>query len=128
MQCFVLQDWITIRGASQASPVAIPQAEQGWLDLTPFQDVFFWLEVRQVLGSTPTITFETSPTADETLFRPIVGAVTVQAGPNPVIVKAPMSTALVPVARFVRWKLLGPVSTLWDVTFRVVIAANSPGM
>lgn len=128
MHSFILQDWITIRGASQNPAVAIPQTEQGWLDLAPYQDVFFWLDVREVTGSTPTITFETSPTSDDSFFQPIVAAISMQAGSAPTIVKAPMSTAQTPVARFVRWKLLGPVSTLWDVTFRVIVAANSPGM
>ena len=128
MHTFILQDWITIRGQSLASPPPIAQTEHEWLDLTPFQDVFFWLDVREVLGSTPTITFETSPTADESLFQPILAARQMSAGASPTVIPAPMSIASVPVARFVRWKVQGPASTLWDVTFRVIVAANSPGM
>jgi hypothetical protein len=46
---------------------------------------------------------------------------------TPAIVKLPMLTATVPLARFLRWRLTGPATT-WDVTMRIVIAANSPGM
>ena len=126
MHCAVLQDWITIRGQSQSPAVPIPQSEVGWLDLSPYQDVFFWLDVREVTGSTPTMTFETSPAADDNLFQQMVSPVSVQVGTT--VVRAPMTTATTPIARYLRWKLTGPVSTLWDVTFRVLVAANSPGM
>jgi hypothetical protein len=36
------------------------------------------------------------------------------------------ATTTVPVARYVRWQIVG--TTTWDATFRIALAANSPGM
>jgi hypothetical protein len=130
MHTFVLQDWTTIRGASG---VIISQSEKGWLDLSPFQDLFAWVDVRELTGSPVTLFFDTSPTEDENFFVSMSGATGVTGGalaittPAPAIVKLPMLTATVPLARFLRWRLTGPAST-WDVTMRIVVAANSPGM
>jgi hypothetical protein len=128
MHTYVLQDWTTIRGTGTAT--SITQGEQGWLELTPFQDVFFWIDVREASGMTVTIDFQTSPNEDETLFTPIVtmpaATLTLIVG-TLTLVKAPMLSALVPVARFLRWNLTG-TGTPWDATFRVVVAANSPGL
>lgn len=139
MHTFVLQDWITIRGQSGTQGQTITQSQQDWLDLSPFQDVFFWVIVTE---TTPTgasnglnLIFETSPTDDEALFQSLLGGgatptpaiSNIQASPTPTIIKLPMLSATVPLARYLRWKLTGPAST-WDVTMRIVVAANSPGM
>jgi hypothetical protein len=125
MHAFILQDWITIRGASTVA--TITQGEDSWLDLTAYQDLVFWIDCREFTGTTPTITFQTSPTKDETLFTAIATATTLAASSTPVIVKALLASATVPIARYLRWQLNGPAST-WDATFRVLVAANSPGM
>jgi len=127
MHAFILQDWITIRGASTVPTVT--QGEDSWLDLTAYQDLVFWVDVREVTGTTVTIAFQTSPTKDETLFTAMVAATTITASSSPVVVKATLAGAStnVPVARYVRWQLVGP-SALWDASFRVMVAANSPGM
>jgi hypothetical protein len=62
MHTFTLQDWTCIRGAE-----TVTQAEPEWLDLEGYQDVFFWLQASSANG-TPTITFQTSPTLDDSLF------------------------------------------------------------
>jgi hypothetical protein len=126
MHAFILQDWITIRGAV----TTVTQGEDAWLDLTAYQDVVFWLDCREVSGSTtPTITFQTAPTKDESLFTAMATASTLSTTTNPTIVKTTLSGAstLTPIARYLRWQLLGPSGT-WDATFRVLVAANSPGM
>jgi len=129
MHTFVLQDWTTIRGTSNNT---IAQGEKGWLDLSPFQDLFAWVDVRE-LTSTPSLFFDTSPTEDENFFVSMTGATNVTGGSSlvvatsPAIVKLPMLTATVPLARYLRWRLVGPAAA-WDVTMRIVVAANSPGM
>jgi hypothetical protein len=122
MHAFVLQDWTTIRGGSTVT--TITQGEAGWLDLTAYQDLVFWLDVREASG-TPSITFQTSPTKDESLFTQMVTSTALSASSTPVVVKALLSGASNPVARYVRWQLNG--TPTWDATFRVLVAANSPG-
>ncbi len=45
MHALVLQDWTTIRGSSTNT---VTQGADQWLDMTAFQDVQFWLDVREV--------------------------------------------------------------------------------
>jgi hypothetical protein len=132
MHTFVLQDWTTVRGTSGTYGQSIVQSERDWLDLSPFQDLFAWVDVRELTGSPINLFFDTSPTEDESFFVSMTGATGVTGGAltvssTPAIVKLPMLTATVPLARFLRWRLTGPATT-WDVTMRIVIAANSPGM
>ena len=125
MHTFILQDYTTIKGPASTN---VTQNESGWLDLTPYQDLIFWTDVRQVTGGTVTFNFQTAPSKDESLFTNIItgigiAAATVRAGQD----KALMSSSTVPVARFLRWNLTGAPSA-WDITFRIYVAANSPGM
>jgi hypothetical protein len=126
MHGFVLQDWNTIRGA--ASVATIVQNEDGWLDLTPYQDVLFWVDCKAVTGTTVQIQFQTSPTKDDSLFTAIVSAQTfVTSGPQ-VYQSVLSKTTGVPLARYLRWVITSAATGTWDATFRVSIAANSPGM
>lgn len=124
MHSFVLQDWTTIRGASGVT--AVTQAEVGWLDLSPFQDVVFWIDVKESTNS-PTLNLQTSPTADEGLFQAMTTGLVMTASNTPVVVSVLMLGALTPVARFVRWQITSATGP-WDATFRIVLVANSPGM
>ena len=45
MHGILLQDWITLRGSTAD---AVTQGEDGYLDMTPYQDVVTWLDVREV--------------------------------------------------------------------------------
>jgi hypothetical protein len=122
MHAFILQDWTTIRGGV----TTVTQGESEWLDLTAYQDVVFWVDCREASGS-PSIQFQTSPTKDDSLFMNMMSSATsLTAATAPVIVKATLSAATNPLARFVRWSITGTVT--WDATFRVLVAANSPGM
>jgi hypothetical protein len=42
MDSFILQDRTTVRGSTG---VTITQGEHEWLDLSPYEDVVFWLLV-----------------------------------------------------------------------------------
>lgn len=124
MHTFILQDWTTVRGANNT----VIQSESEWLDLTPYQDVVFWIDVREVVG-TVTLTLQTSPTKDEVFFlTPATGltqVTPVAAGtlaPRPVLI-----SAATPLARYVRWHLTSVTAT-WDVTFRIIVSANAPGL
>lgn len=121
MHSFVLQDWLTIRGGA----TQVTQPEHEWMDLEAYQDVTLWLQVSEVTGS-PTCTYQTAPTADDSLFQAMATAVTLTAATAPVVTQVLMLNATTPLARFVRWQLNG--TGTWDVTFRIMAAANAPGM
>lgn len=85
-------------------------------------------------GGTLTLNLETAPLKDETLFTAMVG----QAGSCAIPVTAAFMTpkifpvvliqtsSTVPLARYVRWHVSasGSFSAAWDMTFRVLVAAN----
>lgn len=127
MHSFVLQDWTTIRGAASTNVI---QSESAYLDLSSYQDVILWVDCREFTGSTPAISFQTAPTKDETLF--LAGTIS---GPNNFttagvqLYKVILSSvgAGVPLSRWLRWYITGAAAA-WDATFRVLVAANSPGM
>jgi hypothetical protein len=126
MHAFILQDWNTIRGASTVTTVI--QSEDNWLDLTPYQDVMFWVDCRALTGTTVQIQFQTSPTKDDTLFTAVVAAQTFLTSGVQVYQSILSKTTGIPLARYVRWVVTSNVTVTWDATFRVLVAANAPGM
>ena len=127
MHSFILQDWLTIRGVAATPGQIITQGESGWLDLAPYQDVSFYLDVREFSGATPTIVFQTAPIKEDGLFQNMLGAINLTLTPaNPY--RVPITTASCPVARYVRWQLQGPSGGAWDTTFRVLLAADALGL
>src|SRR5260370_42655114 len=70
MYAFLMQDWITIRAA--ASFNVINQSENCYLDLSGFQDLVVWTEVKGITsgGGTPTIMYQTAPSKDDSFFVP----------------------------------------------------------
>jgi hypothetical protein len=125
MRAFVLQDWVTIRGATTISTVV--QNESQYLSLDAYQDVVFWLQVSEVTGSV-TLNYETAPIKDETLFTPMaaLGGVAVAMTPpkvTPILMSQFGSGSPPPLSRWVRWHLVGPAAS-WDISFRILVAAN----
>jgi len=127
MHAYILQDWTTIRGAT--SVTTITQEEDGWLDLSPYQDVVFWVDAKSSTN-TPTITFQTSPSKDDSMFQALIAGYAVPTGGvlTPAVLSAFMVSATVPLARYVRWQLTASTSGTWDASFRVLVSANAPGM
>src|SRR5262245_25339108 len=104
MHSFLLQDLTTIRGTANNTVI---QGEDGWLDLSAYQDLVFWVDVRNITGVTVTILFMTSPTKDDALFTNIIGAFTLTSGTvTQKLALMSGGSTLVPVARFVRWQLV----------------------
>jgi hypothetical protein len=117
MRTFILQEIITVRGGTGAGTVTQP--ESGWVDLSELQDIVAWLDVREASGS-PTIAIQTSPTKDDSLFATMVSqAISVGMWQLKVL----LSSASVPLARYVRWQITG--TPTWDATFRVYVAASA---
>ncbi|CAN5425315.1 hypothetical protein BH09MYX1_BH09MYX1_58470 [soil metagenome] len=128
MQPIIMQDWITIRGTGTATTVTMSQSD--WILTAPFQDITFYLDVREVTGTAVSITYETCPSRDDNLFRNIGSAVVPISGAAVTVTSYTLAAAMIPVSHWTRWKLTGtgvgsPVA--WDVTFRVMAAGNSVG-
>jgi hypothetical protein len=115
-QC--LQDWITLSAAQIVH--SLPQSVHEYLDICQHEDLVFYLNVTNVVG-TPTLSYETSPTREETTFLPMLAPIALAAGPVRVD-RAAFATAAVPPARFVRWRIAGN-NAAWSATFRIWVAA-----
>jgi hypothetical protein len=127
MYSFMLTNWITMRGATTVT--SITQSQSGWLDLTGFQDVVAWLDVREANangGTNVTMTYQTCPTADEVMFAAVTAAFNITSG---TVTVTPMlkETTSVPLGRWLRWQLgvTGTPTGPWDASFRIWIAANA---
>jgi hypothetical protein len=125
MYGFVLQDWITVRGGSIAD---IIQGESTWMGFSSFQDIVIWLDVREMTtpGTSLTWFYETSPSKDNNLFSTMASTVVSTLTPGvQTIQKVILSSASVPLATWVRWRLSpSGATTPWDATFRILVAAN----
>ena len=106
MQPIIMQDWITIRGAA-SSTVIMSQAD--WILTAPFQDIAFYLDVREVTGTTPAISFETAPARDEVLFKNL-GAAAINLAAGLTVTSFTLANATVPVSHWTRWKIVGPAA------------------
>ena len=132
MYTYLLADWTTVRGTGN-NGVALP-SEADWMSFQPYQDVIFWLDVRSVTaaGTTVTLEYQTAPAKEEALFRAMGTALSITAATTtPTVTPYILSTnPTVPLARFVRWKLLftGTASGEWGACFRIHCAANAVGV
>lgn len=129
MRSVLLQDWITIRGFG-ATPVV--QSFADWLDLPGFADAVFWIEVKEVTnpsGGTVSLALETAPEALESVFAPIDTVSVLAVTTTPLVRKVFLNATYgVPLARFLRWKLVGSnANGPWDATFRVYVTLG-PGV
>jgi hypothetical protein len=128
MRAFVLQDWVTIRGATAVTSVIQNEASYGQLDA--YQDAIFWLQVAEVTvpgTGTLTLNYETAPIKDESLFASMatVGITTTTMTPPKISSVILSQNPAVPLSRWVRWHLVtASASAAWDVTFRVLLVAN----
>jgi hypothetical protein len=130
MRQILMQDWITIRGVAAGNPVA--QDPSQWLNTSPYQDMTFVVDVREIspAGAGCTLVLETAPIRDETLFQ--TGVIkslsnslgTLGVGLNNVtslLVGAPN----IPIAHWTRWRLLAAAGGVWDITFRIWASGNT---
>jgi len=128
MYSFLLQDWITIRRAS--SGTSVTQSEDCWLDLTGFQDIVAWLDVKSFTasGATVQVAYQSATTKDEAFFLGLTSPIVItQTGLNVTAIRK--DTTATPLARWLRWQLSisGSPTATWDATFRIFISANCIG-
>jgi hypothetical protein len=136
MHGHVLQDFVTIRGATTTT--FITQTESAWLDTSAYQDLFAWIDVREVtLGGLTNVQFnlQTAPIKDEFLFvnlqatpLTVTGALSTPSIIQ-VIFSAGSGTNTVPLGNWLRWKLTlnGTATSAWDTTFRIAVTCNMVG-
>lgn len=128
MQAICAQDWVTVRGS--ASVATLTQGENAWLDLSAYQDVVAWLDVREFTPTStniPAVVYQTSPTQDESLFVPMSAVTVVTGVTTTVLLKEAMPANTPPLARWFRWQIAVSGGVAWDLTFRLWIAVNRIG-
>lgn len=91
------------------------------MDLGDFEDLAFFLDVREVSAAAPKMAYQTSPTKQDGSFLPMLPAFPVGVGQR--VDRVFTSTTAVPPARFVRWVLSPSGAGVWDITFRLWVAA-----
>jgi hypothetical protein len=138
MRSFVLQDWVTIKGAITTTGVIQPASD--YLDLEAFEDAVVWVDVREVTtggASSTLLLIQSAPIKEEPFFAPtnVPAPFAVLASPGVTVIPIVLNNSMVtsafqqqpsPITRWLRWNLvqLG-ASSAWSVTFRVLVAAHS---
>jgi hypothetical protein len=120
MDTCLLQDWITVGAHDTGGPTSVIQSAHQYVDLGQFEDLVFYLDVRKYTGSVAA-SYETSPTRQDSSFLPMLAPITLAAiGLR--VDKAFFSTAAVPPARYVRWRL-STGGGAWSATLRIWMTA-----
>jgi hypothetical protein len=117
-----LQDWTCVEGVGSGEVV---QSGRGWLDLSGYQDVTFYLDV-SLRTHTCTMHYDTAPIVDPALFKSM-GSVVISGTPQltrtAILLSANPTT---PLASFVRWRIESTAggSTAWRLMFRIECLAK----
>lgn len=129
MDSFVLQDWVTVQGASG---ITVTQSESEWLDLEPYEDVVFWLLVTNAsTAGSPALVYQTAPAKDDNFFASQTAGMSgaaiplVSGGNSAVVTQVLAWNAPFPLARWVRWQIPA-VAAAFTVTMQIVAAATAP--
>ena len=123
MDSFLLTDWITIRAEESVSSIAQPAS--GWLELPEHEDAYLYTDVKQVTNSL-SLGFDTAIARQEASFVPLVAPFSLAVGLR--LDGAPSQFVAVPLARFLRWRLVsGGGAGAWGATFRIWVAAYAYG-
>ena len=119
MDALLMQPWLTLSADSAAT--FIYQDVAAYLDLPGAIDLTFFLQVKSVIVTSGTvrITYQTSPSLDESAFRPMLAPVVLDMVPLLTTTRATLSSATTPVARYLRWQLTSTGTGTWGATFRV---------
>lgn len=119
---YLMQDWTTVTAGASGT---VKQGEDRYLDLSGYQDVAIYLEVGTSSPTGLTLDVETSPNKEDTYFKSMTTFTSPVAGLTspPAVVR--WSSATIPLARFVRWKITA--SSAWSITFRIWLSCNQAG-
>jgi hypothetical protein len=119
VHALLLQNWITL--STEVNSPNITQGAGSWIETEEFEDLVFFLDVKQQSGAATFITYQTAPVPEDIAFAALLPSIALSTGTRADRVLA--TFAPVPVARFLRWQLSGGASAI--ATFRVWVAAYS---
>jgi len=114
----------------------VTQGEEGWLDVSQYQDAIFWIEAPMVSlpgAVTMGLSVETSPLKEDAYFLPLF--VPFQPTPSRGVTNVVLATKAgatmyyPPISNWLRWKIVtgGSVTGMWSVTLRIWVALNAVG-
>jgi hypothetical protein len=122
MDSFLLQDYITLSNPGP-SGATITQGASSWLDVSRYEDLVFYVDVKSIDVGTP-IFLQTAPTREEKSFLTMVPPIALVNGTTPVPALA--MYCQVPAAAYVRWQI-PQLADSWNVTLGIWVAAYSVG-
>jgi hypothetical protein len=117
----MLCDWTTVAGSGFT---LLRQTAEKYVDALNCKDVTVFLEVAEVTNA-PLMYVETSPMRDERLFVSMLGTFLPTVGVAVNVVR--YESAANPLARYVRWRVVGTGSGYFSMTFRIWLALNESG-
>jgi hypothetical protein len=120
MDSMLLQDWISVADNSQEVGAGIAQGAPGYIDVSEYQDLVFYLHVPSPItsGPLPQIEYQTSPCADDASFLPMVTVPSTFLGGGILVTPVLGKYAAVPPAKYVRW-YCGGGGYFQQCTFRI---------
>ena len=119
MDALLLQNWTTLM---LTSTVSVTQGASGWLDVGDYEDITFYLDLREKSGGNITFYYETSPIRQDSAFTTMIPGFLATVGTRVDQVLA--SYANVPPAKLVRWRVSPDAGG--SLTFRIWLAGNAP--
>lgn len=118
MDTLLLQDWTTLM---LSGTTTVTQGASGWLDVGDYEDLSFYLDIRETSGGVISFYYETAPVRQDSAFITMT-VFTAALGTRVDSVLA--SYANVPVAQFVRWRIAPDAGG--SLTFRIWLAGYAP--
>jgi hypothetical protein len=131
----LLQKLIGLTG-TLANQIVV-QGEEGWLDVSSYQDAMLWIEAKAIYvpaGMTLNLIVETAPVKDEASFLPLYNPAASAFPPVGTTVMlaraANASASYPPISNWLRWKIIttgSPGGGFWALTFRIWVSLNAVG-
>jgi hypothetical protein len=113
----LVQDWVTLQLTADAA-----QGADKYLDVSAYEDLVFFLEVKQILSVQLTMEYQTAPNRLSSDFVTMVSFTPVTGVRTDAVLA---SYAAVPIARYVRWYFSTGDGGNGNITFRLWAAGYS---
>jgi hypothetical protein len=116
MDSLLLQDWTTVSAGTAVA--GITQGAPGYLDVSEYHDLVFYLHVATAVSGIPIIQYQTAPVAEESAFLTMFQTPASFSGGTRVD-KILGSYSPIPPSKYVRWACAG---NSYTCTFRVWVS------
>jgi hypothetical protein len=105
LDSLLLQDWVSVADNSSSGSLGIAQGAPGYIDISEYQDLVFYLHVASPIssGPLPQIAYQTAPDADEASFLTMLNVPTSFVGGGVIVNTIVGKYATIPPAKYVRW-------------------------